>query len=353
LKNRSQLIDILLRAGVLNARQVEQIQNEQNQWGGRIPTLLIEMGLMREDVLLRVLSTELRMRVAPVERLMKVSPEAMNILPATTCERFEVLPFGIEPRLRKLYLAMSDPTESASIEEIERTTGLEVEAFVSTSVIIRRAIRSNFYGEPPVDPGEGRKPPTGAHPIGRPTARRSPSVSSMQPRVGNISGQYGRVPNNRRPPTAHTPIPGVSGAFSAPAGLPTGTHVPPPGARTGEWHPRAHSMSHPASLELDAATNSMPNVPAADDPRLQQLTNSLQVAERKISELQSELRVLRNEHRASQERMHAEMEAVQQLVTGRFQEQRLLMRNLFDMLVARGVVSKEQLVHMLSQMSDT
>lgn len=342
LKQKNPLAEALVRAGAVIPAQIEKIQKEVNQWGGRFSHMVVELGILSEDQYVRILSQELRLPIAPLERLRRVPPDALSILPAVSCERYDLLPFGVDAGLKRLLVAMSDPTDESALEEIRSAVpGFEVELFVSSSNAIRHAIRTNFYGE---ETGEVLRvrPPIPQ----RPLPRRTPSPSGAHPGVS--LGRRAPTPLPGGPRRAPTPIPGGSGSYSPVKGVQPRGAVPTPsssGSRDAAfqpgWQPQG-SMSHPASLELDAAT----------EAAVQKQEQSRTLSERRITALETELRQTRNEMRQYQLEVEDQIESMQQLMRSRFQEHRLLMRGLFDLLVARGYLSKEELVQMLSEVSE-
>ena len=376
----SQLPDILKRTGILSSADLERVFQEQQQWGGRFAPLLVEMGLVREDFLVKTLSRELRLPIATLDGMRQIDPEALRRVPVGLCERFDVMPIGIERGARQmLKLAMSDPTETHVLQEIHQQSSMEIQVFVGGVTAIRRAVRIYFYGESTAevlrvvpdafpDPSQASLYASGARPS-------SPSfVEVPYATGGRHPASYNSVPSvpNQPPHASLTPHPPVAGAkpqappapMSYPPRPPAGVSVGVPhvgGASApvaGAARPRGGTAAlveddwasgssflqeevrgrSDAPLRVDAASHSYTGLSAVPP---QAGTKQL---EQEMRQLQAELREMRERHQK-------DLQELQQAMRIRIQEQRALVRGLLDILVTRGLVRREELEALLEQVA--
>lgn len=383
MKQQSHLIEVLVKVGALQLNQVERLYHEQRQWGGRFTQLIVELGFLREDMLVRILSQELRIPAVAPERLRTISKDTLGVLPVSTCENFEIIPFSMDVRSRRLSIAMADPSDAKIIQEIQEATGLEVEPFIAPLSLIRRVIRMHFYGEGTAELPRARDP-QGHTMVGQRSHRVSESTPAPRRNPG-VSAEYqtGTLPPRRPPgptgarrgqphmssatplprgfqPSGSTPVPRTrsghtgSGTYKvSPGHHPSGMHnsvgQPKRPEKRSDWFPTVPSTSHPASLELDAAmevVGQKPQRPPTNPVAHRVPTHQL------AEELQRELLQVRKEFQLFKEQAQGEVEAMQELLRKRSQEQRLLMRALFDLLVAKGYLRKDELVQMLSHVAE-
>ncbi|TNE52049.1 MAG: hypothetical protein EP343_01215 [Deltaproteobacteria bacterium] len=360
----SQLAELLVRTGTLSQAQVEQLLQEQQRWGGRLSQLVVEQGILHEEQLVQLLNQEMRYPVMTLDRLRHIPPEVIKLVPVGLCEALDVIPVTLEMPSRRLFVAMSEPTNGQSLRQLQETTGLHIEACVAATSAIRWAIRMYFYGGAidGLDSGPQRPPSSyaGAPPSQpmRPVSSYGTSAEIPQPHI-----PPGQAPYQQRYPSS---TPGQQWGTGNYTQAVTGAHPQVPPHVTGN-HPHLRpgmTGSHPHIPGQPPAhyTGSHPHVQGGS-PMPASVANvtghSIAVAtskgeaEARTNKLHRELQQLRQEFSAYKAESEKEVKALQELVANRFYEHRLMMRGLFDLLVERGYLSKEELVSMLSSLNDS
>lgn len=378
-KPQSQLADILLRAGLVTQDKVDEAYLEQRQWGGNLAPMMVEMGFLREEQLVQTLSQYLRLPIATLDGMRQIAPEALQRLPVPFCERFDLMPIGLDPRRNLLQVAMSDPSDTALIGEIRKLAGMEVEIFVAGTTSIRRAIRIYFYGESTAevlrivpdawpDPNQTRSYVGGPPPTGEfPQSRRSPpssyphlsKVPSVPPSQRSATANYSAFPSGppttpARPAPSFRPATTAQAAFSPPptggyqgsfqpvtpsqSSLPQATYPPPSSPSLLGLPPNQVAGNHfPSHSPVDRDLHYQPNPPAD--------TSAL---ERRIQRLETDLQQALQQIQAAEERSQNEIKELQQMLRSRLQEQRQLLRGLFDLLADHRLISREEILQLLS-----
>ncbi len=135
---RKRLGEILIDEGLITQEQLEEALEYQRLHGVRIGEALIALGYATEEDIAKALSKNL---FIPYINLDDISPdeEALGLLPASFMERKVVLPIRKEDG--KLWLAMADPLDLETIDEVRRLTGLNPEILVSSKTKILETIR--------------------------------------------------------------------------------------------------------------------------------------------------------------------------------------------------------------------
>jgi hypothetical protein len=153
---RSRLGDVLVDARVLTREQLERALAEQGAWGGRLGQILLNLGLVDEQVLASAIARQLGLRLVDLDRL-ELTAGVTQLLPLGVAERYGVMPLGRRDQPKRLLLACFDPTMAEGLAEAQRLSGLKLEIYVATSSAIERAIRRAYYGEaaPEAIPGAG------------------------------------------------------------------------------------------------------------------------------------------------------------------------------------------------------
>jgi len=138
---RKRLGEVLIDAGLLNETQLAAALNSQKTWGGKLGSTLVRMGFVREEDILRCLSSQLRLPSVDFRRV-QISNRAKELVPLRIAEKYNVVPVATKEELGKrlVVLAMSDPTNLDVISEIQFQTGVTVRPVVATESAITRAI---------------------------------------------------------------------------------------------------------------------------------------------------------------------------------------------------------------------
>jgi type II secretory ATPase GspE/PulE/Tfp pilus assembly ATPase PilB-like protein len=138
--------DLFLKAGLLDQMQMKAVLGQLEQWGGRLPKIMVEMGLVDEEVVSDTLSKALQIPVAHLGMLQKDSA-AMARLDADFCESHGVFPMQLRERV--LMLAMADPTELAVVDEVSAKVGARLQVYLASERQIIAAINKHYRGQQP------------------------------------------------------------------------------------------------------------------------------------------------------------------------------------------------------------
>lgn len=142
---RKKLGDLLKEAGLIDDFQLEAALSHQRNWGGKLGSILVELEFAREEDIARVISEKLRI---PYENLFEpeLSPEITKLLKPEMAKKFGVMP--VRKEANSLVLAMSDPMDIETMDNIRFITGLTIKPVLSMAAEIKDAIRKYYDGEP-------------------------------------------------------------------------------------------------------------------------------------------------------------------------------------------------------------
>jgi len=145
---RVSLEELLLRHGAITQEQLEKAKEEQRTIGGDFGRVLVDLGFITEDLLIRAWAHQLGIsRVAP--DTMALGEDLLQVIPVHVCERFGVVAVGRDPRTNALLVATNDPTNSEHLRAIGLAVGGDVLPVAATADSIERGIRLHYYGEQP------------------------------------------------------------------------------------------------------------------------------------------------------------------------------------------------------------
>src|SRR6267154_2881725 len=127
------IADALVEDGLLSAKQVEELLEQQKKEGTRLLKLLLENPYVSEQDM--AISIGRVLNVPPINLARITIPlEIADLLPREVANSYKVIPVS---RLdNKLFLAMADPLNVLAIDDVRRITRLEVAALISSEKAI-------------------------------------------------------------------------------------------------------------------------------------------------------------------------------------------------------------------------
>ncbi len=135
--------ELLVREKLLSKEQLEEALKCQVIFGGRLGTNLIEMGLLEEEDIARVLSNKIGVPfLDPPSRLMDIPADVISLISGEVVEKYQVIPLRKDSR--RLTLAMIDPSDLKAIDEIAFRTGYVVRPVVAPEVRIVLAMEKYY-----------------------------------------------------------------------------------------------------------------------------------------------------------------------------------------------------------------
>jgi len=153
----NKLATLLVDEQRVTAAQIAQAQAMAKATGGAVGTILVKLGFITDDVLAAYTS-----RVDGVERIDisgMILPESLiSSIPRACIEKHRVIP--IKKDHKTITLAMANPEDLESIEEIQFITGMKVHAVIASKESINRAI-TQFFDELDVRKEEDDAPAVG------------------------------------------------------------------------------------------------------------------------------------------------------------------------------------------------
>lgn len=137
-----QLGELLIERGVITAEQFQKALDAQKERSGiLIGELLIELGFLKEEDIAQTLTAQYGFPFLPLANY-EIGVEVIEIIPARIARQSMLVP--IDKIGNNLTIAMSNPLDVQTIEDIEILTGCNVQVFVSTSSDIKNAI-AKYY----------------------------------------------------------------------------------------------------------------------------------------------------------------------------------------------------------------
>ena len=129
--------EILLERGVINRKELEKAVAYQQEHGGLMGQVLIQLGFVTEDEIALALTAQYGFPYLPLSNY-EIDGELTSLIPEETARKYCLI--AIDRIGNALTLAMADPSNTPAIEEIELRTKCVVQTFISTPSDITQAI---------------------------------------------------------------------------------------------------------------------------------------------------------------------------------------------------------------------
>jgi len=113
--------ELLINEGIITQDQLDEALKCHVIFGVKLGSSLIELGFVREDVLLDLLSKKLGVPSVTHEALFNVPSEVIARLSPAVAAKFRVVPVKLDHK--RLHVAMSDPTDLKAQEELSFISG--------------------------------------------------------------------------------------------------------------------------------------------------------------------------------------------------------------------------------------
>jgi type IV pilus assembly protein PilB len=127
------IADALVEDGLLSAKQIEELLEQQKREGARLIKLVIDKAYVSEQDL--AVSMGRVLNVPPINLPhINIPLEVVELLPRDTAHNHKVIPVS---RLEnKLFLAMADPLNVLAIDDVKRITHLEIAPLIASEKTI-------------------------------------------------------------------------------------------------------------------------------------------------------------------------------------------------------------------------
>lgn len=160
---RKKLGELLIEAGVLDEHGLRSALADQRRWGRSLGRTLVEMNLVAEDVLVRVLGQQLGLESIDLDTV-TIAREVVQLVPEELARHARIMPFRMA--MKFLDVAMAEPTNAGLVDELRIRTQLNIRPYLCGPRQIERTIEQHYGGmsmpeiRVPIDAPPRAVPPT-------------------------------------------------------------------------------------------------------------------------------------------------------------------------------------------------
>ena len=132
--------ELLTARGLITHEELGKALDEQKRTKDRLNVILVRMGLIGEEQLVKFLAQQYGVRV--LEFSGTVDPGLIRLVPAGVARKYELVP--VERYGNSLIVAMTDPTNLAAVDDVAFLTGLNVVPGIAPSSLIRKILEQSY-----------------------------------------------------------------------------------------------------------------------------------------------------------------------------------------------------------------
>ncbi len=140
---KEKLTKILIDKKLINKEDLVKALSAQKEKGGSLSDMLVDMGFISRNDLMVVLSNELGIPPMNLSRY-KIDPDVIKLIPKKAAKSYRIMP--ISKIGNTLVVAMSDPLNIFTIDDIKALTGFSLSPVITTEKDIKEAL-SLYYDE--------------------------------------------------------------------------------------------------------------------------------------------------------------------------------------------------------------
>jgi len=141
--DEGKVLNILLKYKLINLDQAHEARERARTTKQDVIKVLEDLGYVTQEQFLKVLSREYKIHLAEIPED-GVDPSVLQLVPADFARKNNVFPLKRKGRI--LYVAVSDPTNIAVLDNLTFLTGHRVEPLLAPEDKIKAAIKK-YYGE--------------------------------------------------------------------------------------------------------------------------------------------------------------------------------------------------------------
>src|SRR5216117_2151662 len=133
--------ELLLKEKKITPEQLQQALAAQKSNGGKLGYNLVKMGFVKDEEITALLSKQYGVPSIVLSQF-EIDPGVVKLVPAETAHKYQIVPLSRSGAT--LTIAMTDPTNVFSMDDIKFMTGYNVEPVVASETAVVEAIQKYY-----------------------------------------------------------------------------------------------------------------------------------------------------------------------------------------------------------------
>ena len=139
---RKKLGEMLIEAGVLDEARLRSALADQRRWGRSLGRTLVELKLIAEDELVRVLGAQLGLPTIDLDKF-EIPDSVIDLIPDELARQHQIVAFDQQGKF--LDVAMVDPTNLGIVDELRIRTQMNIRSYLAGPRMMERAV-AKYHG---------------------------------------------------------------------------------------------------------------------------------------------------------------------------------------------------------------
>ena len=135
-------VEFLIQERVIPSGATNEILETASVSGDRVDTVILDLGLASENVVLAKLGQFTKSRTVSASQLMVAPQELTALIPRRLAQRFGLIPFGREGKT--LWVGAVDPGDLLVEDELSLLSGSMIRTFAALEIRIRQALARHY-----------------------------------------------------------------------------------------------------------------------------------------------------------------------------------------------------------------
>lgn len=142
-EHRKKIGEILVEAGLIDEMQLNIALGEQKKWDGRLCSIIVNMGFADEESIAAALEKQLQQKSVTFDDI-EIPPDVLSLVKLKIARKYNIIPIGFVDN--SLTIAMSDPLDLNTIDELSFQIGLRIRPVLAIDSCIKDAIGKYYEG---------------------------------------------------------------------------------------------------------------------------------------------------------------------------------------------------------------
>ncbi len=146
LKIYKNLREVLKDQGLIDDATFEEIGLRQIKTGESEEEIIKSLRLVSNDDFVKSKAKFLKVPFVDLDNI-GFSPEALSLVPESVAQKYNIVPYRLDPKTKTLFVTMVNPLDLETLEFLEKKTNLKISASMSTEKQIGSFIREKYIRE--------------------------------------------------------------------------------------------------------------------------------------------------------------------------------------------------------------
>jgi len=140
------LKEVLFDRGLIKQDQLDDINLRQLKTGESEEEIIKSLRIIDEVDFIKAKADFIRVPYIDLDNI-GFSPEALTLVPESVAQKYQIVPYILDPKTKTLFVTMVNPLDLETIEFLEKKTNLKISTAISTAKQISSFIREKYIRE--------------------------------------------------------------------------------------------------------------------------------------------------------------------------------------------------------------